>query len=61
MAIMLAICSPASRLMARFCLAPMPNPPSSRRVAPSPMPNSTRPPEMRSRVATHSAVRAGWL
>lgn len=30
-------------------------------MAPSPMPNSTRPSEMRSSVASVSAVRAGWL
>ena len=59
--IMLATCSAASRLMARFCLAGMPKPPSSRRVAPSPIPKSTRPFESRSSVASPSAVRAGWL
>jgi len=44
-----------------FSLAGMPKPPSSSRVAPSPIPNSSRPLEMMSRVASASAVRAGWL
>ena len=39
--IMLAICSAASSAMARFSLAGMLKPPSSSRVAPSPMPNSS--------------------
>ena len=38
-----------------------PKPPISVSVAPSPVPNSTRPPEMMSRLATRSATRAGWL
>ena len=58
---MLAICSAASSAIARFCLAGMSKPCSSSRVAPSPMPKSTRPSEMRSSVARPSAVRAGWL
>ena len=37
---MLAICSAASSAMARFSLAGMSKPPSSSRVAPSPMPSS---------------------
>ncbi len=50
---MLAICSAASSAIARFSFAGMSKPPSSRRVAPSPMPKSTRPFEMRSSVAEH--------
>ena len=57
--IMLAICSAASSAMARFSLAGMLKPPSSSRVAPSPMPSSARPLETRSSMATASAVRAG--
>ena len=58
---MLAICSAASSAIARFSLAGMLKPPSSSRVAPSPMPKSTRPSDMMSSVARPSAVRAGWL
>ena len=47
---MLAICSAASIAMARFSLAGMWKPPSSSRVAPSPMPKSTRPLETMSSV-----------
>jgi hypothetical protein len=36
-------------------------PPSSASDDDSPEPNSTRPPDTRSSVATRSAVRAGWL
>ncbi len=39
----------------------MPNPPSSPTDDDSPVPNSTRPLEMRSSVDTRSATRAGWL
>jgi len=56
---MFAICSPASIAMARFSFAGILKPPSSRRVAPSPIPNSTRPFDMMSSVASPSAVRAG--
>ena len=59
--IMLAICSAASSDMARFSLAGISKPPSSSRVAPSPMPSSARPLETRSSMAIASAVRAGWL
>ena len=58
---MLAICSAVSSAIARFCLAGMSKPCNSRRVAPSPIPKSTRPLEIRSSVAKASAVRAGWL
>ncbi len=47
--------------IARFSLAGIEKASSSRRVAPSPMPKSTRPCETRSSVARHSAVLAGWL
>ena len=56
---MLQICSAASRAIARFSRAGIPKPCNSRRVAPSPMPNSTRPSDNRSSVASPSAVRAG--
>ena len=49
--------SQASRLLA----GSMPKPPSSASEQDSPEPNSTRPLETRSSVATRSAVRAGWL
>ncbi len=49
--------SHASRLVAGSTRKP----PSSASEPDSPDPNSTRPPESRSRVATRSAVRAGWL
>ena len=39
----------------------MPKPSISARVDERPVPNSTRPPEMTSSVATLSAVRTGWL
>ena len=55
---MFAICSADSSDIARFCLAGMPKPCSSRRVAPSPIPKSTRPFDIRSSVANPSAVRA---
>ena len=42
-----------------FSLAGMRKPPSSMRVAPSPMPKSSRPSDRMSRVARPSAVRAG--
>ena len=38
-----------------------PKPPSSTWELDSPVPNSTRPPEIRSSVAIRSATRAGWL
>ena len=38
-----------------------PKPPSSISELDSPVPNSTRPSETRSRVAIRSATRAGWL
>ena len=49
--------SQASRLVT----GSMPNPPSSASDDDSPDPNSTRPPDTRSSMATRSAVRAGWL
>ena len=49
--------SQASRLVAGSTRKP----PSSASEPDSPEPNSTRPPESRSSVATRSAVRAGWL
>ena len=50
-----------SRHAARFSSIVMSNPPSSTSVPDSPEPNSTRPLDRRSSVATRSAVRAGWL
>ena len=44
-----------------FSARGMPKPPSSIVVVDSPEPNSTRPPETRSSVASRSAERAGWL
>jgi hypothetical protein len=38
-----------------------PNPPSSTCELASPVPRSTRPPEIRSSVAARSTTRAGWL
>ncbi len=49
--------SQASRLVTGSML----NPPSSASDDDSPEPNSTRPLDTRSSVATRSAVRAGWL
>ena len=39
----------------------MRNPPTSASLEPSPLPNSTRPPETRSSMEMRSATRAGWL
>ena len=52
--------SPSSQA-SRFVTGSTRKPPSSASEPDSPEPNSTRPPEMRSSVATRSAVRAGWL
>ncbi len=54
-------CPMASCHMRRLSPGSMPNPSSSARVAERPVPRSTRPPESRSRTATDSAVRTGWL
>ena len=54
-------CSMASCHMARVSAGSTPKPSSSARVADRPVPKSTRPSEMRSRTATDSAVRTGWL
>ncbi len=51
----------ASCHMARESAGSTPKPSSSIRVADRPVPKSTRPSEMRSRTATDSAVRTGWL
>ena len=53
--------SSASSHMLRLSAGSMPNPPSSPTDDDSPVPNSTRPLEMRSSVDTRSATRAGWL
>ena len=55
------IASRDSSHWARFSSRSTPKPPSSICELPSPVPNSTRPPEIRSSVATRSATRAGWL
>ena len=60
-AIMLAVCSTASAHIAFFWSGSMPKPSSSTREADSPVPQSTRPSEIRSSVAMRSATRAGWL
>ena len=59
--IMLAVCSTASSHISRFSSGLTRNPSSSVRDADSPVPQSTRPSETRSRVAMRSATRAGWL
>src|SRR5215469_9669611 len=59
--IILATCSTASSHIARRSAGFTPNPSSSARDADSPVPQSTRPPETKSRVATRSATRAGAL
>ena len=53
--------SSASVHSARLRARSTPNPPSSISELDSPVPNSTRPSEMRSSVAIRSATRAGWL
>ena len=53
-------CKPSSQA-SRFVAGSTRNPPSSASEPDSPEPNSTRPPDSRSSVATRSAVRAGWL
>ena len=58
---MFATCSMVSRHIARRSAGVMPKPSSSARDADSPVPQSTRPFETRSRVAMRSATRAGWL
>ena len=45
----------------RFSAGSMPKPASSASLDDSPEPNSTRPFDTRSSIATRSAVRAGWL
>ncbi len=45
----------------RLVIGSMRKPPSSASDDDSPEPNSTRPPDTRSSMATRSAVRAGWL
>ena len=56
-----AMCSTASVHMARVSLGSMPKPSSSARLLDRPVPNSTRPPLITSRVAADSAERTGWL
>ena len=51
----------ASESIWRVSWGLMPKPSSSIRVAERPVPNSTRPFEIRSSTATLSAVRTGWL
>ena len=53
--------SSASSHMVRLSAGSMPNPPSSPTDDDSPVPNSTRPLEIRSSVEIRSATRAGWL
>ena len=53
--------SSASFHWARLVARSTPNPPSSASELDSPVPNSTRPSDTRSRVAIRSATRAGWL
>ena len=56
-----AIPSMASSHISRLRVRSIRKPPSSAAEDDSPVPNSTRPPEIRSSVATRSATRAGWL
>ena len=58
---MFATCSVVSRHIARRSAGSMPKPSSSARDADSPVPQSTRPLDTRSSVASRSATRAGWL
>ena len=58
---MRVIASTPSSHMSRFDSRSTPNAPSSACELDSPVPNSTRPPEIRSSVAMRSATRAGWL
>ena len=55
-----ATSNPSSQA-ARLVAGSTRKPPSSASEPDSPDPNSTRPPDSRSKVATRSAVRAGWL
>lgn len=52
--------SPSSHI-SRLRTGSILNPPSSASEDDSPEPNSTRPADTRSSIATRSAVRAGWL
>ena len=55
------IASIASSHISRFFARSTRKPPSSAAEEDSPVPKSTRPSQTRSRVATRSATRAGWL
>ena len=54
-----AIASRTERIRLGYGVRLMPKPPSSASEPASPVPKSTRPPEIRSRVAMRSAMRAG--
>ena len=55
------MCRSASSHIARVSVGSTPKPSSSARVDERPVPNSTRPFEIRSRTAADSAERTGWL
>src|SRR6478672_9259319 len=58
---MRVMASKASSHWSRFSSRGMTNPPSSASDEDSPVPNSTRPSDTKSRVLTRSTTRAGWL